>query len=81
MGSQRELQAGVRPVLARSAQLAHERVDTVHGWYWTWQFPTGVFWPVCACGYITDDGFLSIDEALAARCERHENELLFAGRL
>ena len=52
-----------------------ERVEGLHGWIWCWQFPAGVFWPVCACGFITNDGFTSEDAAWDARCERQDRQV------
>jgi hypothetical protein len=46
----------------------------VHGWIWVWEFPAGVWWPVCACAYLPDDGFASEDLARESVCLRLERQ-------
>lgn len=59
----------------------HGHVETsLHFVFHIWQFPRGIYWPICACGWLPDDGFSSCEAASACACERQRAELRAAVR-
>lgn len=33
-----------------------EPLQKVHRWMFVFQFPSGIFWPYCSCGWLEPDG-------------------------
>lgn len=62
--------SGSQPFVKSVPEVHADHLQNVHGWIWCWEFPRGIHWPVCSCGWLPDDGFTDRDAALDSRCER-----------